>query len=107
MKGLPVEKVVMPVGAKILTAMDVNGEPTVFAVINQEEQKTVERTIYRITSGKPCDPDILKLPYIGSFSVANYGIVYHFFSRGVQPLLHEVVDDITGDAQPAGEDERS
>lgn len=82
LKNVPVEKVEVPLGAEIFAAMDVNGEPTVFAVINPDELRTEVRTVYRLTTGKPFDDKIAEKGYIGSFTVANYGIVYHFYVGG-------------------------
>ena len=82
LKNVPVDKVEVPLGAEIFSAMDVNGEPTVFAIIDPDEVRTETRTVYRITTGKPFDDKIVKKGYIGSFTVANYGIVYHFYTGG-------------------------
>lgn len=82
LKNVPVEKVEVPLGAEIFAAMDVNGEPTVFAIVNPDELRTETRTVYRLTTGKPFDDKLSEKGYIGSFTVANYGIVYHFYTGG-------------------------
>lgn len=83
----------MPVNSDILVAMDVNGEPTLFAVIDPAELATEERTVYRVTSGKPFEPSIANNVYVGSFTVANYGIVYHYYAELVAPVLGEANDN--------------
>lgn len=82
LKNVPVERVEMPLGSRILVAMDVNGEPTIFADIDGEETLTEMVPIYRLVTGKPVEANILAKRYIGSFLIANYGIVYHFFTGG-------------------------
>lgn len=89
LKNVPVEKVEMPVGARIIQAMDVNGEPTVFADIDGDQKLTELRTVYRVVTGKPVDPAVLGKVYIGSFLIANYGIVYHFYT-GDEHLPQEI-----------------
>jgi hypothetical protein len=79
LNNLPVEKIKVPLGAEVFSALDVNGEPTVFAVIDPNEVATQEVTVYRVTTGKPFDDKISSKKYIGSFTIANYGIVYHFY----------------------------
>lgn len=69
----------VPLGADVFSAQDVNGEPTVFAVIDSEEIATEPVRVVRITTGRPFSEDITAMKYIGTFSVANYGIVCHFY----------------------------
>jgi len=74
---LPVEKLQLPVGAQILTILDFNGEPTLFAVVDPEQVEKEERVVKMAATGK--EFDLGGFSHIGSFPVANYGIVYHFF----------------------------
>jgi hypothetical protein len=79
LKNVPIETIDLPKRATIVTALDVNGEPTLFALINVEEKETDERVIHRIETGKSQLDSIAQFVYIGSFAIANYGIVYHFY----------------------------
>lgn len=89
LKSVPIQKVELPKGAKVLAALDSNGEPTLFAAIDTDELVTENRTIYRVETGKQFNGAILSCPYIGSFSIANYGIVYHFFAGAALSELQE------------------
>lgn len=70
--NLPVERVTVPKGADIIVALDFNGEPTVFAVIDPDETETEQQTVFRVTTGKLFDDKVADSRYIGSFTVANY-----------------------------------
>jgi hypothetical protein len=108
LKNVPVEKIDMPYGSKIIAALDVNGEPTVFASIDPQELKMESRTVYRLTTGKPFNDKIVEKQYIGSFTVANYGIVYHYYADGAwdveKPLQAKVTTEITQDPPITPED---
>lgn len=80
LKNVPINKIELPVGSRIFAAMDVNGEPTVFADIDGEERVTEFQSVYRVVTGRPVDQDILSKVHIGSFMIINDGIVYHFFT---------------------------
>lgn len=82
LKNLPLEKIELPIGSQIVGVMDVYGEPTLFYHFDMLETKNEVRTIYRVTTGKPVDDSVIDRDYIGSISIANYGIVYHFYTGG-------------------------
>ena len=79
LKNVPVEALMLPRGASIVTAMDVNGEPTLFAMVDGDEPEVTKRIIHRIQTGYPQADTVERFSYIGSFSIANYGVVYHFY----------------------------
>ena len=85
-KSLASETIDLPVGSVILTAQDLNGVPTLFVSIDIDEQKTEPRIVYMVETWKPVEAEILDKIKIGSFTIANYGKVYHFFA---EPLKNE------------------
>jgi hypothetical protein len=102
LKNIPKEDVTIPAGAGILSAFDVNGEPTLFAVIDPAEKEVEVRTIYSFKTGTSYSNGLDCYRYIGSFSIANYGDVFHFYEDAsklkcgmnepcecVKPLLQE------------------
>jgi hypothetical protein len=99
LKNVPFAKVVMPLGARVISAMDVNGEPTVFAVVDPGELKTEEKPVYRIETNKFYADQISDNRYIGSFAVANYGIVYHFYAEPEAPV-GAIVAHVAKEAEP-------
>jgi hypothetical protein len=82
LKNLPLEKIELPVGSNIMNVMDVYGEPTLFADVDMHETQLEFRSIHRVTTGRPVEEEIVSKRYIGSISIANYGIVYHFYTGG-------------------------
>ena len=73
------EKVTLPSGANVISVMDVYGQVTLFADADMAENKTKVIDVYMITTGKPISEDIISKRHVGSITVANYGVVHHFF----------------------------
>ena len=103
LKGLPVETVHMPLGAEILTAIEVNGEAVVFAIVDPDEPTAFGCTIYRIATGKSVDRAMLSKDHIGSFVVAGYMGVAHFFvdKSGHQARSFRAIEDAEMLSTPA------
>ena len=53
LKNLSVEQAALPKGSEILTVMDFNGEPVLYADIPMEELETEEWTFWSVPAYKP------------------------------------------------------
>jgi hypothetical protein len=80
LKSLACEYLELPKGATIVSVLDSYGEPTLFAYADMDERETEIRHIYMVETGRPVERKILQGEYLGSISIANYGIVYHFYA---------------------------
>jgi hypothetical protein len=81
LKNLSVEQVALPKGSKILTVMDFNGEPVLYADIPMEELETEEWTFWSVPAYKPFSEEIAGKQYVSSIIHANYGIVFSFYTE--------------------------
>lgn len=94
MKETNVDSITMPVGATILTIMEVYGTPTVFAAIDDDQKQEEVRTFHRVRTGMPFDEKIFKMRYAGSFMIQSFGYVFHVFEESFTKYADKVEPDI-------------
>jgi len=69
----------MPIGAKILTVRTQFDEPTIWAIVDTEQERTEKREfkIYGTGHALPDNPGT----YLGTFFIAGGSLVFHVFEE--------------------------
>ncbi len=94
LKDTNLQNLILPIGSKILSIQDLNGEPTIFALTDMDQKQEEVRVLYRVRTGVPVINDVAGFKYLGSVLVHSFGYAYHVFENekevhSIQPVEPE------------------
>ena len=77
--GAVQHSVQMPRGAEILTVAEQDGNITLWAAVDPEEE-LVFRNLTVLSTGRSCGEEVFNLPFLGTVFLGVY--VFHIFDEG-------------------------